>query len=44
MNVKVSELMTKSVVRTEPHKTIDHVRKILERNRELLSRFRKGIS
>jgi CBS domain-containing protein len=33
MNVKVNELMTKSVVRTEPHKSIDHVRKMLQRNK-----------
>lgn len=32
MNVKVHELMTASVVTTEPHKTIAHVRKILENN------------
>ena len=33
MNVKVHELMTESVVATEPHKSIDHVRKILEKNK-----------
>jgi len=33
MNVKVSDLMTESVVTTEPHKSIDHVRKIMERNK-----------
>jgi CBS domain-containing protein len=32
MNVKVYELMTESVVTTEPHATADHVRRILERN------------
>jgi CBS domain-containing protein len=33
MNVKVHELMTDSVVTTEPHATISHVRKMLERNK-----------
>ena len=33
MNVKIHELMTESVVSTEPHKTIDHVRRMMERNR-----------
>lgn len=33
MNVKVAELMTKSVVTTEPHVTLGHVRGILERNK-----------
>jgi CBS domain-containing protein len=33
MNVKVADLMTESVVTTEPHKSIEHVSKILERNR-----------
>ena len=32
MNVKVSELMSESVVTTQPHKSIEHVRAILERN------------
>lgn len=32
MNVKVQELMTRSVVTTEPHRPIDHVRGMLERN------------
>ena len=32
MNVKVSELMTESVVTTRPHKSIEHVRAILDRN------------
>ena len=33
MNVKIHELMTESVVSTEPHKTVDHVRRMMERNR-----------
>ena len=33
MNVKVGDLMTKRVVTTEPHVTIDHVRGMLERNK-----------
>ena len=33
MNVKIHELMTESVVSTEPHKSIDHVRRMMERNR-----------
>lgn len=33
MNVKVRDLMTKSVVTTQPHKSLDHVRKLLERNK-----------
>ena len=33
MNVKIDELMTDSVVSTEPHKTIDHVRRMMERNK-----------
>jgi CBS domain-containing protein len=32
MNVKVSELMSESVVTTRPHKSVEHVRAILERN------------
>jgi len=32
MNVKVNELMTESVVTTLPHKTVEHVRALLERN------------
>jgi CBS domain-containing protein len=32
MNVKVSELMSESVVTTQPHKTVEHVRGLLERN------------
>jgi CBS domain-containing protein len=33
MNVKIHELMTDSVLSTEPHKTIDHVRRMMERNK-----------
>ncbi|MBW2282067.1 MAG: CBS domain-containing protein [Deltaproteobacteria bacterium] len=33
MNAKVHDLMTESVVTTEPHVTIDRVRRILERNK-----------
>ena len=33
MNVKVHDLMTRSVVTTEPHRSVDHVRKLLERNK-----------
>ncbi len=32
MNAKINDLMSESVVTTEPHKTIDHARKIIERN------------
>lgn len=32
MNVKVHELMAESVVTTEPHATVEHVRGMLERN------------
>ncbi len=32
MNVKVHELMTKDVVTTEPHASIERVRRILQRN------------
>ena len=32
MNVKVNELMSESVVTTQPHKTVGHVRALLERN------------
>lgn len=32
MNVKVHELMTESVVTTEPHRSIDHVRHVIDRN------------
>jgi signal-transduction protein with cAMP-binding, CBS, and nucleotidyltransferase domain len=33
MNAKVQDLMTESVVTTEQHRTIDHVRGIMERNK-----------
>jgi CBS domain-containing protein len=33
MNVKVNELMAESVVTTQPHASVEHVRDILERNR-----------
>ena len=33
MNVKVADLMTESVVTTEPHATIDRVRRTLQRNK-----------
>ncbi len=33
MNVKVHELMTESVVTTEPHASIDRVRRIMQRNK-----------
>jgi CBS domain-containing protein len=33
MNVKVNELMSESVVTTQPHKSIEHVRALLERNK-----------
>jgi len=33
MNVKVNDLMTESVVTTEPHATVSHVRGMLERNK-----------
>jgi len=33
MNVKVAELMAESVVTTEPHASVEHVRGILERNK-----------
>jgi CBS domain-containing protein len=33
MNVKVVDLMTESVVTTEPHASIDRVRRILQRNK-----------
>ncbi len=32
MNVKVNDLMTESVVTAEPHQSIEHVRKMLEKN------------
>jgi CBS domain-containing protein len=33
MNVKVHELMAESVVTTQPHASVEHVRGILERNK-----------
>ncbi|MEM9555210.1 MAG: CBS domain-containing protein [Acidobacteriota bacterium] len=33
MNAKVHDLMTPSPVTTEPHRSVEHVRKMLERNR-----------
>ncbi len=33
MNVKVHELMAESVVTTEPHASVEHVRKILAKNK-----------
>ena len=33
MNVKVADLMTESVVTTEPHVSIERVRRILQRNK-----------
>jgi CBS domain-containing protein len=33
MNVKAGELMTASVVTTEPHATVEHVRGMMERNK-----------
>ena len=32
MNVKVNDLMTRQVVTTQPHKTIDHVRGMIDKN------------
>ncbi len=32
MSVKVDELMTKSVVTAQPHHSVEHVRKMLEKN------------
>jgi CBS domain-containing protein len=32
MNAKVQDLMTAAVVTTEPHRTIDHVRRMMKRN------------
>ena len=32
MNVKVEELMTKSVVTAEPHHSVEHIRKMLDNN------------
>ena len=33
MNVKVHELMTRSVITAQPHHSIEHVRQILDKNR-----------
>ena len=33
MNVKVEESMSRSVITTEPHKSIDHVRGLMEKNK-----------
>jgi CBS domain-containing protein len=33
VNVKVDEIMSRSVITTEPHKSIDHVRGIMEKNK-----------
>jgi CBS domain-containing protein len=33
VNVKVEELMSQSVITTEPHKSIDHVRGMMEKNK-----------
>ena len=33
MNAKVADLMTEAVVTTEPHATVERVRRILERNK-----------
>ena len=33
MNVKVNELMSQSVVTAQPHQTVEHVRKLLEKNK-----------
>ena len=33
MNVKIADLMAKQVITSQPHHTIDHVRKIMQRNR-----------
>ncbi len=33
MNVKINDLMTESVIVTEAHKSIDHVRAMMERNK-----------
>ena len=33
MNAKIHDLMTESVVTTQPHKSVDHVRKLIERNK-----------
>jgi CBS domain-containing protein len=33
MNVKVEDIMSQSVITTEPHKSIDHVRGMMEKNK-----------
>lgn len=33
MNAKVADLMTDSVVTTEPHASVDHIRRMLQRNK-----------
>ena len=33
MNVKIADLMAKQVITSQPHHSIDHVRKIMQRNR-----------
>ncbi len=33
MNTKVAELMSETVVTTEPHQSIEHIRQLLERNK-----------
>lgn len=33
MNAKIADVMTESVVTTEPHVTVDHVRHMLQRNK-----------
>ncbi len=33
MNAKIHELMSESVVTTQPHKSVEHVRKLIERNK-----------
>ena len=33
MNVKINDLMTESVIVTESHKSIDHVRAMMEKNK-----------
>lgn len=33
MNVKINDLMVGKVIQAEPHHSVDHVRKLMERNR-----------
>lgn len=33
MNVKINELMTESVITAEPHQSVEHVRKMLQKNK-----------